>query len=299
MNTKRKLNPSLEERMAAHFDDLSRSEKAVVQFFTEQSEQVMIHSAVEIAKRLGTSDATVIRAAQSLGYSGLGELRVELAATLFPDSPPELRLSKTLTEISNRPEDALMHSLAVQKELVEQAAREINPEDFKYALELIHNADRTCVFGIGPSASIAQYFVLRLTRFGRQALAITNAGIRLADSLIALSSGDVLVALAFGRVTLEVDVTTRYAKNKGIPIILFSDHLSVALKDRISVAIKILRGGAGQITTIGNNIAVLDAFLLAIAAMDQETTVAATKELNSIRAMLVNNSSDEDNDQYL
>ncbi len=287
VSTTDKVSHSLEERITARLNELTRSEKAVARFFADQPEKVVLLSALEIAGLLKTSDATVIRTAQSLGYSGLGELRDELVMSLFPSTPPDIRLRHTLDQIASRPEDAISHSLALQIELIQQAARTIRPADFRRAVEIIHDAERACVFGIGPSAAMVQYLVLRLVRFGRQALPFTETGVRLSDSLLAMRSGDVLVALAYGRVSVEVDVATRHARKKGVPIVLLTDRLSAALEDRIDVALVARRGGPGQLTTLGTTLAIIDALLFALASLDRDRTVQALKELNDIRAALV------------
>src|SRR5689334_6038396 len=66
---------SLDERLAARRDVLRPTEQRVADFFAQHREEVAFLSATEIAKRLVTSDATVVRTAQALGYSGLQELK--------------------------------------------------------------------------------------------------------------------------------------------------------------------------------------------------------------------------------
>src|SRR6266567_2086421 len=58
--------------------ELSPKERAVADFYAEHREEAAFLSAAEIAERLGTSDATVVRAVKTLGYSGIPELRREL-----------------------------------------------------------------------------------------------------------------------------------------------------------------------------------------------------------------------------
>ena len=69
--------PRLAERLALHADALSPGERRVGEFLGSADEAPFL-SALEIAKRLGTSDATVVRAVKALGYAGLPALRDEL-----------------------------------------------------------------------------------------------------------------------------------------------------------------------------------------------------------------------------
>ena len=69
-------------RTSAAIHRLSSAEQAVVRFFQENREEVLVGSAASLAAKIGTSDATVIRATQALGYSGLDELRRDIADEL-------------------------------------------------------------------------------------------------------------------------------------------------------------------------------------------------------------------------
>src|SRR4051812_16748299 len=182
---------SLDERLAVHRDALSPTEQRVADFFAQHREEAAFLSATEIAQRLGTSDATVVRTAQSLGYSGLQELKREFAMTLRSRVTPALRLGRR-AGIRTHPEDSLDYAITLQIELLEEARRTVSPEAFAQALSIVEDAARVLVLGVGPSAALAEYFALRLLRFGRDAATITSTGVLLADALIGMRAGDAL-----------------------------------------------------------------------------------------------------------
>jgi len=76
------VDPPLERRLAAAATRLPPAELRVARFLRDHREEALISSAVALAARLGTSDATVIRAVQGLGYGGMGDLRKRLADEL-------------------------------------------------------------------------------------------------------------------------------------------------------------------------------------------------------------------------
>src|SRR3954471_22085347 len=87
---------SFADRTAAAIRHLSAAERAVVQFFRHNREEVLVASAATLAAKIGTSDATVIRTAQALGYSGLDDLRRQLADELRVSLSPAARMARTL-----------------------------------------------------------------------------------------------------------------------------------------------------------------------------------------------------------
>src|SRR5262249_33634261 len=160
-----------------------------------------------MAQQLGTSDATVVRAAQSLGYSGLPELKRELVDALRSRVTPALRLGRSLEEVGAQPEAALDYVLSLHIEVLEEARRTVQPAAFLKAVQLLHQAERVLIFGVGPSAPVAEYVALRLARMGRAALTLTATGFTLADTLLGMRPCDVLLITAYGAVYREVEVT--------------------------------------------------------------------------------------------
>jgi DNA-binding MurR/RpiR family transcriptional regulator len=261
---------------------LSRKERAVAEFYVEHREEAAFLSAAEIAKRLGTSDATVVRAVKALGYSGIPELRRELIDALRARATPAVRLGRSLEDAG---EDPLGHVVDLEIGLLE-SARSIDREDFDRAVGLLASAGRVLAFGLGPTGPLAEYFALRLNRFGRASEAITESGLLLADALLALQPGDALVLIAHERLDRPADVTLGRANELGLPVVLLTDTLGTKLADRIDVALVSPRSRGGSLSSSASTIAILEALLLALAARDRGRSLAALAELNELRKRL-------------
>jgi DNA-binding MurR/RpiR family transcriptional regulator len=277
---------SLDERLAARRDALSPTEQRVADFFARHREEAAFLSATEIAQRLGTSDASVVRTAQSLGYSGLQELKREFATTLRSRATPALRLGRRLSELGTHGEHALDQAIALQIELLEDVRRTVTPDAFARALAIVEAARRVLIFGTGPSATPAAYFALRLARFGRDALAITSTGIQLADALIGVRAGDAVVAMGYGRVTRELDVTLDRARACGVPVVLLTDTLGAALADRVAVSLRARWERSGMFGSIATTLVLIDGLLMGLAARDRASSLAALAALNDLRAKI-------------
>ena len=276
----------LAERVAARLVELSPTERRVASFLAEHPEEAAFLSAAEIAAQLATSDATVVRTVQSLGYAGLPELKRELVNALKSRATPALRLGRSLEQIGDSPQTALDYALARQLELLEDARRTVRPEAFVVAVETIRAAARTHVMGIGPTGSMAHYLAQRLVRFGYPAVSITDTGLLLADALLGITSGDALVVLAYGQVLREVDVTINQAQRVGVPVVLFTDTLGAALADRVAVALSARRGAADMWSTITTTAVLMDALLFGIAIADRPRSLATLETLNELRTQI-------------
>jgi len=276
----------LAERVAARLDVLSPAERRVASFLAEHPEEAAFISAAEIAAQLGTSDATVVRAVQSLGYSGLPELKRELVNALKSRATPALRLGRSMEQIGDSPSEALDYALGMQLDLIEDARRTLQPEAFMLAVNIIRGADRTHVVGIGPTGAMAHYLAMRLVRFGYPAAPITETGLLLADGLVAIRPVDAVVVMAYGEVLRETEVTLSRAREMGAPVVLLTDTLGVALADRITVALSATRGAAGMWSSITTTAVLIDALLFGIAIADRPKALTTLEELMALRTQI-------------
>ena len=276
----------LDERIAAARPDLSPAEDRVASFFAQHREEVVFLSAAEIAARLDMSDATVIRAAQSLGYSGLPDLKTELRDALRTRATPTLRLGRSLEELGEDPAAVLEHVLATEMELLHDARKTLRPEDFSRALDLLAKAERVVIQGLGPNATLAEYFAARLRRMRRPALAVGERGQALADALLDMRKGDVVIVLAYDRQNPESELTLERARDLGLSSILVTDTLGLALAGQFTVALSARRAGGGMFHLSAITVVVLDTLLFGLAGRDRAGALGAAEELQEIRARI-------------
>jgi DNA-binding MurR/RpiR family transcriptional regulator len=280
------MSRTLDERVAASGAGLSPAEARVAQFFRENRAEVMVASASSLAAKIGTSDATVVRTAKALGYDGLDQLRRDLAQALRDNLAPAARLARTLDTVGGDPDSALAATLDVHARALAALRRDVTPALFHAAVDRLAQARRVVIFGIGPSNAIADYCAIQLARFGIEAVALRHTGLLLADELHRLRRGDVVVALAYGRIYRELAVLLDHARTLGLARILITDTLADALRGRVDLVLPVARGRADQLSMHATTLALIEALLVGIAARRPDATVASLKALNDLRAQL-------------
>jgi len=278
---------SLAERVAARVDQLSPGELKVATFIRQHAEDVAFLSVNDLAQQLGTSDATVVRTAQTLGYAGFPDLRRELIEALRTRVSPTLRLGRSLETLGEPPATLLDRALEVQIELLQQARRSVNPAAFAQAVEILVQAERILAFGMDAAGHLVRTFALRLQRIGRDALPITASGVGLADNLLTMRRGDALVALVYEQGPLEANVVLAEARAREIPVVLLTDTLAARFADQIDVALTASRGDAGTFKTLGTTGVLLDTLLLAVAARERARSLLALEQYDRLRSQLV------------
>jgi DNA-binding MurR/RpiR family transcriptional regulator len=279
--------PTFDARVSASLGRLSQAERQVVRFFQDNREEVLVASAAALASKIGTSDATVIRATKALGYSGMDELRRQLADEMRVNLSPASRLARTLGEMGEKRESALGMTLDIHVQALESLRRDVSPELFHATVDRLAAARRVFIFGLGPSSAMANYFAIQLERFGIDGSSLTHTGLLLADGLHRLKPGDLLIVLAYGRVYRELDALLQHADRLGIPKVLLTDTLAAALSKRVDLVLPVARGCADRFSMHTATLGLIEALLVGVAAKRPAETVANLKLLNSLRARIV------------
>jgi len=276
------VSTTIDERVVA--SELSPAERRVGRFLVEHREEAAFLSAAEIGQQLGTSDATVVRTVKRLGYAGLAELRRELIDALRARATPAVRLGRSLQAAGDDAARAFDQALAHEVDFIDIARHRIESRDVLCAVDVLRAAERVVCAGIGPSGALADYFALRFARVGKQTLAVTATGLRLADALLQLRRGDALVLIAHDELDPDSEETLRRANELELPVVLITDTLGPKLADRIDAALAAPRSVAGAFGTAAATVALLDALLLAFATSERAKSLAALAELNELRS---------------
>jgi DNA-binding MurR/RpiR family transcriptional regulator len=262
----------------------------VIRFIERNPGVALTSSAAELARQIGLSDATVIRAVQALGFEGMAGLRQTLA-TALQGSSLTTRLQRTFSEVGEDAGRAIDVTLEAHREALDKYQSPEVREKLVQALRVLAAGERIVVFGIGPSSWLAGYAAMLLARMGRQARSLDRTGIGLADQLLDLRVDDALLLLAYGRAYPEVTATIAEARRLAIPIVLVTDSLEARLAKRADVIVPAQRGRAGRVALHGATLLLLEALVLGLAAMDRQQAMRSLEQLNALRAAITGSDS--------
>ncbi len=212
---------SFSQRLAAFDTALTPAERRVIDYLARNREMALLASAADMARQIGISDATVIRTARKLGFSGLEELRRGLAGDLRRDLTLSERIENDLRHTGGGVSGAVAQTVETLRATLD-AMMTIPAEDLERAIDMLTGARRVQVFGIGPSGHLASYFAAQLTRLGGDARPLRQTGLQMADDLIGLRTGDAVLALAYDRPYREITALVDRAITLRLPVILLT-----------------------------------------------------------------------------
>jgi DNA-binding MurR/RpiR family transcriptional regulator len=281
---------SFADRVAAH-PDIAPAERRVASGLLELGAEASVLSAAVLAEQLGTSDATIVRTAKALGYSGLAELRRALVAQ--PNEPPIGERLRRSLEGTSREE---LFAAAIDNHLasLEALTRNVSAERFGEAVAVLSASERIVWRGVGPSAHLAAYGQLLSERLGKPSRALVHTGTAFADELLTLDAGAAIVLLAYGRPQSHVRVLLERAEARDVPVVLITDSLPRRLGAAVHTTLECGRGAPGLFASHGVTLVVIEALVLAVAAGDPETATTSLDDLNDLRAALAGRRLDVD-----
>jgi DNA-binding MurR/RpiR family transcriptional regulator len=277
----------LRARIREHSGGFSRAAQAVCRSLAEiKPEKLLYMTAAELGAETRTSNATVIRTLQSLGYSGLAELKGAVAGPFTTATPPAVR-TRQRVESTGGDLQKLWDKVTTESiERIELLRRGFSLERFKQAVELMIGAREVIAFGVGATSVVAERLTLKLRRAGHRASSLNSAGFRLADDLLRIEPGDVVVLFDAGRILVDVEVLLDRARVIGANCILVTDELEEQLEDSVSVVLHAPNTPTGLSGETITTMVLADALAQAVAASDIERTVEVSHTLTTLRQQL-------------
>ncbi|MGC4939410.1 MurR/RpiR family transcriptional regulator [Kribbella sp. DT2] len=283
-------NPAIAElraRIRDHWDEFTPAAQAVCRSLSEISpERLLYLSAADLGVESRTSNATVIRTLQALGYKGLAELKDQVAMP-FGTAHREQRLRDRITSTGGDPKHVWDKVITEALERIEFLNEGFPLDAYTEAVRLLLDAREIVSYGFGANYVAAEHLTLKLRRLGRPARAITTSGFRLADDLLGIQQGDVVLVIAPGRLILDAEAVIARARAVGAHIILLSEQkVAERLAGDVTVAMHVPNTVTGITAEVLTSIVVTDALAQAVAAADTEHTLESAHTLATIRQQL-------------
>lgn len=263
-------------------EQLGSTGRRVAKFIDENRQVVLASSAAALGARIGTSDATVLRTVQTLGFASLADLKTAILKSGSVSTPAD-DMRRTLVDLEKTTGQALDGILQAHDEGLDVLRSAKCRAQMAAAVRVLDGAERIAVFGIGPSSALATYVSTLLARNGRRSRTIGATGSMLADQLLDITNGDVLLVLAYGRLYREVKAVFAEAKALGLATVLVTEADDTPLAKLANVCIVIPRGRPGQVALHGATLVGLEGLVLSLAAARPDAALASLENLNRLR----------------
>jgi DNA-binding MurR/RpiR family transcriptional regulator len=227
----------LSELLREEFDTFSRSQKAIARYIIDHLDETGYLSAEELARMGNTSSSTVVRFAQSLGFSGYPELqrvardehRLGVAAR-----PAAVHEDQLLFAVE---EDFLTRALRTDMLSLEETLSKNTLARFDEAARALAGAQHIMAVGLHEASVVAIHAASVFTLMGFTAWAITDDSEANIARLTRMGAGDVLIAIGFRRAHPQTVLFTEKAAAQGAVTIALTDNSLSELADKGAITL--------------------------------------------------------------
>ena len=195
-------------RLQGAYSGLRAAEQRVADFILKHPDELIYLTVTELAERTNTSESTVVRLCQKIGYKGYQEFKIVLARDLVE---PETEI---YAAIESGDDLATVKSKVFQAngQALRDTIEVLDDEQLERAVDALSAARRIDVYGVGGSGPLALDAYHKFLKLGLQAIALSDGDLMAMSSAL-LGKGD--VAFGISHTGASRDVTDALSRARG------------------------------------------------------------------------------------
>jgi len=260
-------------RIEANYTSLRAAEQRVADFILKHAEELIYLTVTELGERTQTSESTVVRLCQKIGYKGYQEFKIVLARDLVEptnaiyeriDSKDDLAAIKKKIFQANA--QALQDTLEV-----------LADDELQRAIDAIRKAARVEIYGVGGSGPIAIDAYHKCLKLGVPAIALSDSDMMAMSSSL-LEPGMVALGISHTGASRDVCEALENARSAGATTICIT-HRATSPITRVSdvklfTAAKETAFRSDAMSSRIAQLSIIDAIYVGVALSDYDRSTA-------------------------
>jgi DNA-binding MurR/RpiR family transcriptional regulator len=215
----------LRGRIVARYPSLSPQQRSIAEFAMANPDTMAVDTAQRLAERMSVPPSSIVRFAQSLGYSGFNELRLALRQHLVY----QLGEARERAAIRAQPPTGAVAVLdAVLSEAardVERLTRQLDRTQFDRAALELARAEGLAIAAQGACFALGAAFHWTALSLGRPCRMLSAAGGYAEREADLLSRDEAMLAISFPPYQAAVVGMARAHADRGGPVVVITDSM--------------------------------------------------------------------------
>lgn len=224
------LDPNALTRIRSKLPTLNESELRVAMYVLHAPDQIIRLSMAQVARECSVSDTTVLRFARNVGFRGYTDLKLRLAQDL---ARPGQIIHQDVMETDDAATIARKVFMSNIK-AIEDTLEVMDRHALNHAVDLLQNARRILIIGVGTSGPIVQEAYNRFFRLGLDCRAYTDSYLQVMDAAL-VEPGDVVIAISQTGASMDPIITLELAKKNGASTIVLTGNEQSPLTEHADV----------------------------------------------------------------
>jgi DNA-binding MurR/RpiR family transcriptional regulator len=224
------LNNSLFEKIREKGDELSPKQVQLANYLINNYKTAAFQTIAQMAKEINVSEATVVRLAMFLGYSGFPEMLDDLQAVV----QHELRAFETIRHTYKGDQ---LKQLNILETVVNNDQRNISMlfesvtiRDIEATADAICSSDRIYVIGSYSSGYLAQFFGYNLSKVKKNVTTLSRDSTDAFNSFLSCDNKTTAVIFSFPRYPRKMQLLGEAFRKKKATVIGITDSILLELR---------------------------------------------------------------------
>lgn len=228
---------SVIDRINTIQDKFTSKEKKINKFIMANLDRIMYMNTYEIAEECDTSQASVVRFAKKLGYSGFPELKVDFGKEVGRREAKD-KISFTYEDMSESGEifENIKNVININTRIIEDTYSSIDVKVIEKAVKAIKKARKIMIVGAGYSGIIAKDLEYKLLELGINVI-FQNDFHTLLTIMPTLNEEDILFVISQSGRTTDIYCLAKEAKKRKIKIIAVTQTSDNPIKELADIQI--------------------------------------------------------------
>jgi DNA-binding MurR/RpiR family transcriptional regulator len=214
-----KVEPTIQESIMAVYGSLPPGEQKLADTVLARLGNLASYSATELAADATVSKATAARFFRRIGYESFEHARRQARAEAHMASPLYALAGVNPKE---RKSDALSRHLAADLKNLSESFSQSDCAVLGQAIRQIAKAPRVRVVGMRNGHFVASYAAYLLAQVREDVVCLPNAAMTLAEDLVSLGRGDVLLVIDFRRRSSFLQTIVDAAREAGARLVFLA-----------------------------------------------------------------------------
>ena len=228
------MNP-IYKKISSQRERMSKSQHILADYILENPHSIPFITGAKLASLTGVSEATIVRFATFLGYSGYNDLQRQLADTIEKQLNTVERFHMASAEYTDT-EKAIYDNFNDDIKNIQTTMSQLHVEEFELAAKYILEAERIYIIANRSAMSLGSflqyYFNIIL---GKSELVTTTEAAF--DQIYDINERDVVIGISYARYTKSTLNAVSYAAEKNATIIALTDHLSSPITSYANISL--------------------------------------------------------------
>lgn len=261
-------------RIRSRYPTLAASEAKVADWVLQHAAEVMNLSMAQVAHACGVSDTTVLRFCRNSGFQGYLDLKLSIARDIASPTQiihDDISADDAPFTVARKVFTSNIQALYDTLEVLDENA-------VLSAVQLLNNARKILIIGVGTSAPIVQSMYNMFVRLGFNCSAQTDSYLQLMEAAL-VGSEDVVVAVSQSGSSIDPVLTLEKAKQNGARTICITGNAQSPITQHADVTLlSVARETRAE--SLASRIAqstIIDALYVIISLQNMETAIRNEK----------------------